>query len=144
MQLGGGFQFCFEIVREVLDKVPICGGLPDADGVQKGKLKYDDLVDWITQLKELFDVHDIQEQFGKVKYDCVRDKHDERSTESRCYTTVYATGGVGRMPGRMNMGSGVAALKADSKQRAARAAVLGLRKQGFTREMRPAFAKFCE
>ena len=127
----------------MLDKVPICGGLPNADGVQESKLSYDELVDWITQLKELFDLREMQEQFGKVKYECERVRNPEKPTESRCYTNVYATGGNGRMQMRLRLGGGTAALQADSKQNAAREAVLYMRGKGYTRTMRPAYAKFC-
>ena len=145
VQLGAGFQFCFEIVRDVLDGVEICGGLPNADGVQLGKLRYDDLVDWITQLKELFDLREMQDQFGKVKYQCERVRNPDNPTESRCYTDVFASGGTaGTMRGRLKMGHGTAALQADSKQQAAKHAVLYMRKQGYTRPMRPAYAKFCK
>lgn len=145
IQHGAGFQFCFEIVRKILSNVNICGGVPDEDGVQRGKLKYDQLVDWITQLKELFDLKEMQEQFGKVKYSCERIRNDNNLTESKCYTTVSAVhqGRYG-MRGPLEMGKGVAALQADSKQNAAREAVMYMRRKGYTREMRPAYAKFCQ
>lgn len=141
VQLGGGFQFCYEIVSAVLDKVPICGSLPDEHGVQHGKLKYEELVDAITRLKELFDKH---KDLGKVKYECRRPSREHDGGDTRCHVEVYANGGSGNMRGSLLLGRGVAALQADAKQIAAKAALKKLRSQGFHREMRPAYAKFCE
>ena len=133
--MGAGFQFAFEIVREVLDRVAICGALPNEDGVQEGKLKYDDLVDWITQLKELFDLRTTQDRFGRLQYTCRRSSPGTEGA-SVCHATITSNG--------MVLGRGSAALQADAKQRAAQVTVLDFRRRGITREMRPAYAKFCE
>ena len=136
VQLGAGFQFSFELIREVLDTVSICGGLPNSDGVQTGKLQYDELVDWITQLKELFDLRETQNKLGKIKYVCRRS-----SPNSNGMTVCTAT--VALSSAAFCFASATAALQADAKQKAAKEAVLQLRCKGITRPLPKAYAKYC-
>jgi len=132
--VGGGFRICHIIIRKILDKYPICGGLPNENGVQEGKLIYEELVDPKTRLKELFDLK--RDQLGKVKYSSQRDGQ-------LCHTEVYADATHIR-GNRVLIGKGTAALQADSQQAAAKKALALLKKQGFVRPPPAHYAMFCK
>lgn len=136
---GGGYKVCYNIIQTILDTYPICGGLPGADGVQAGLLDYLLLVDPKTRLKELFDSR--KTELGKVKY---RSERDGRL----CHTTVFAENGQSsrgmRFSQPMQLGTGTAALQADSQQAAAKMGLTFLKKQGITKAMPPFYQKFCK
>ena len=136
---GGGYKVCYNIIQTILDTYPICGGLPGADGVQEGLLDYLLLVDPKTRLKELFDSR--KTELGKVKY---RSERDGRL----CHTTVFAENGQSsrgmRFSQPMRLGTGTAALQADSQQAAAKMGLEFLKKQGITKAMPPFYQKFCK
>ena len=136
---GGGYKVCYNIIQTILDTYPICGGLPGADGVQVGLLDYLLLVDPKTRLKELFDSR--KTELGKVKY---RSERDGRL----CHTTVFAENGQSnrgmRFSQPMRLGTGTAALQADSQQAAATMGLAFLKKQGITKAMPPFYQKFCK
>jgi dsRNA-specific ribonuclease len=137
---GGGYKICYNIIQNVLDSYPICGGLPNEHGVQDGKLKYEELVDPKTRLKELFDKH--RDTIGKVKYASTRE-------EQLCHTEVYADFSKmttrSMMPGmsKLTLGHGTAALQADSQQAAAKEALIFLKNRGFSRLPPAHYAMFC-
>lgn len=130
IQLGGGYRICFNIIRHILNRYPICGVLPDENGIQVGKLNYDLLVDFKTQLKELFDLKEINERFGKLKY---ISKRNDLISETTIYTSITNT----------LLGQGTAALQAESQQEASKRALKYMRKMGYTREMNLYYKKFC-
>jgi hypothetical protein len=134
---GGGFRICYNILKSVLDTFPICGGLPNKEGVQTKPLKYADLVDPKTRLKELFDKH--RDTLGKVKYSSDRDGQ-------LCHSEVYADMSQvqGARRSRWNMGRGTAALQADSRQAASEQALAFLKQRGYTRAIPDYYARFCE
>jgi len=134
---GGGFRICYNILKSVLDTFPICGGLPDEFGVQTKPLKYTELVDPKTRLKELFDKH--RDALGKVKYTSERDGQ-------LCHSEVYADMSQvqGARRSRWNMGRGTAALQADSRQAASEQALAFLKQRGYTRAIPDYYARFCE
>ena len=79
-QIGGGIRVCYNIVEYILNKIPICGRLPDSNGRQYGRLSYKLLVDSKTQLKELLDKYRLE--IGKLEYKSFR-------VEQICHTTAY-------------------------------------------------------
>ena len=163
---GGGYKICYNIIQNVLDKYPICGGLPNKDGVQIGKLKYKELVDPKTRLKELFDLK--RNELGKVKYQSVRNEQlcntevyadrkqiwsDEikkwvsQSTISPSYNLRNLIRNHGNMPipsEKIVLGHGTAALQADSQQAAALQALILLNRAGFSRPPPAHYAMFCD
>ena len=135
---GGGYRVCYAIIQNILDSYRICGGLPAKMGIQVGKLKYKELVDPKTRLKELFDLKEHREQLGKLKYISNRDGQ-------LCHTTVYARGGQHRRTqgDGWSLGQGTAALQADSQQAAAKVALTVLKTRGYSRALPAYYAKFC-
>jgi len=129
IQVGAGYRICFNIIRNVLNKYPICGILPNDDGIQKGKLDFNLLVDFKTQLKEIFDQRENNEKYGRLKYSFIRD-------ELHGHTTITTTTGI-------KLGTGKASLKPDSEQNAAKNALEFLKKYGVYRKMNDSYKKFC-
>jgi len=129
IQVGAGYRICFNIIRKILNKYPICGVLPNEEGIQEGKLDYDLLVDFKTQLKEIFDQREINEKYGRLKYSSIRD-------ETHSHTTIMTTQGI-------QLGTGTACLKPDSEQNAAKNAMGFLKKYGIHRKMNDSYKKFC-
>jgi hypothetical protein len=149
---GGGYRICYNIIQNILDTYPICGGLPDQNGIQQGRLVYSDLVDAKTRLKELFDFHRVD--LGKVKYISERDgtlchTHiiSERYTKKDRTTGQHIQYGI-----KLNSmaalsqpyGSGTAALQADSHQAAAANALVYFKRKGYTRDPPAHYAMFCD
>ena len=83
-----------------------------------------------TQLKELFDLKEINERFGKLKY---ISKRNDLISETTIYTSITNT----------LLGQGTAALQAESQQEASKRALKYMRKMGYTREMNLYYKKFC-
>ncbi len=129
IQVGAGYRICFNIIRKILNKYPICGVLPNEEGIQEGKLDYDLLVDFKTQLKEIFDQRDINEKYGRLKYSSIRG-------DTHSHTTITTTQGI-------QLGTGTACLKPDSEQNASKNAMLFLKKYGVHRKMNDSYKKFC-
>ena len=100
-------------------------------GIQTGRLSYNLLVDSKTQLKELLDK--FHNEIGKIKYESLR-------VEQICYTTAYLI----KDGGRTKIGEGSAALQKDAEQVTAGNALAFLKRNGYSRAMPEAYAKFCD
>lgn len=114
---GVGYQICFNIVKSILDPKDI-------------SLKFEDLFDAKTRLKETFDYLNKQhpEKFAKkVLYESVK-QPIPNSENFITYTTVYNDLGQNR---KIKLGSGSAALQSDAEQKAAEIAISSLKKAGF-------------
>lgn len=130
IQVGAGYRICFNIIKDILDKYPICGSLPNPmNGIQSGKLKYDLLVDFKTQLKEIFDKKDVNENYGKLKWRTIR---DELYSHTEIYTTL-----------NIKLGTGTGSLKPDSEQKASKDALNFIKQYGIYRQMNDSYKKFC-
>ena len=86
-------------------------------------LRYEDLYDAKTRLKELFDFSG--DKLGTIKYE------DERNVEKKNTTSVVYQ--VTPHNNKIKIGEGVASLKADAQQRAAQRAILFLKSQGYSK-----------
>jgi hypothetical protein len=129
VQVGAGYRVCFNIIRNIISKYPICGNLPGENGVQIGLLDYNLCVDFKTQLKEIFDKRDINEKYGKLKYQSIRDNNFS-------HTSIKTTSGI-------SLGTGIACLKPDSEQIAAKDALQFLKKYKIYTVMNDSYKKFC-
>jgi len=136
---GLGYATAYKILAAIFDDFPI-------------SLRYEDLYDAKTRLKELFDLHG--EKLGPLSYE---EKKEE--TENGVLTTsyVYRLDGAKydvRQDGTVNMnkirgrytklliGTGVASLKADAQQNAAADALKNLAENGYIKHAPAIYAKF--
>ena len=101
-EYGLGYRICCKILKNIFDQIPI-------------SLKYEDLYDAKTRLKELFD-HYPNEDIGNLVY-------KEHKTEN-----MITISNVFRLIGTKQqlIGTGSASLKADAQQKAAAQALLSL------------------
>lgn len=134
-KIGVGYACVYKILGAIFDEIPI-------------SLKYEDLYDAKTRLKELFDIH--SEKLGPLRY-------EEKREELIAYSIIYRLDGAKydtRSDGTVNMnsvvgkykkviiGQGSAALKADAEQVAAADALKNLAAQGFIKHAPSIYARF--
>jgi dsRNA-specific ribonuclease len=133
-RVGVGYAIVYDILTSIFDEMEI-------------SLRYEDLYDAKTRLKELFDLHG--DTLGPLVY---KEKKDDMITHS----TVYRVAGGGYMQrpdgtynkkrivgGRYEeIGRGSAALKADAQQKASRYALLCLNRQGFKKNVPAIYKRF--
>lgn len=117
---GVGNAIVYDILRSIFDEITI-------------SLKYRDLYDAKTRMKEIFDAH---KDMGTWKY------QDTRDEETRmCTSKVYLIPtGRGHRPELI--GTGVAARKGDAQQKAADEAIVILNKADYKKDIPPEYAKF--
>lgn len=101
---GVGYAIVHDILSSIFDKIDI-------------SLKYEDLYDAKTRLKELFDIK--RETLGKVKYE------DTFNDDGKRFSQVYAILPSGQ---RKRIGQGIANIKPDAQQKAASNALNNLAK----------------
>lgn len=133
--VGVGYACVFKILSAIFNEIPI-------------SLKYEDLYDAKTRLKELFDIH--YETLGPLKY-------EEKREELLSHTIIYRLDGAKyetKPDGTINtnsiitkykkviIGQGKAALKADSEQVASANALKTLSEQGYIKYAPSIYAKF--
>lgn len=120
---GAGFKICYNIIKSIYDEL-----------IQPISLKYEDLFDAKTRLKETFDYPEFKEQLSNLKYTC------EKNMEERMnYVTITAQTPYGHKV----IGQGTGPLKPTAEQNAARDAIYKLRGMGFKRPVPDAFKEFC-
>jgi len=115
IKMGIGYAITYDILKNIFDDIPI-------------SLKYEDLYDAKTRLKELFDAF---KNLGTLKYVEVQDRMNDKITIS----TVYRID-KGRM---IEIGKGSASLKKDAQEKAAEMAVPLLNRQGYIKVKPPLF-----
>jgi dsRNA-specific ribonuclease len=114
---GAGYEICYCIIENIFDQIKI-------------SLKYEDLFDAKTRLKEVFDFFP-KDSIGTVVYESTRQ-------EPFSVVTIYR---VIRSQ-KQRLGVGKAALKVDAEQVAAKAAIEEMKKMGFTKPPPEIFSKF--
>jgi dsRNA-specific ribonuclease len=114
IQQGCGYNICYNMIANMLNTVPI-------------SLKYEDLFDSKTRLKEIFD-HFGDKLGGKLEYKTIK--------EDRIHN-------VEAVIGKKVLGRGSAPLKADAEQRASAEAIITLKKMGFVKQLSDSYAIFC-
>lgn len=119
---GAGYEICYCIVESLLDKIEI-------------SLKYEDLIDAKSRLKETFDYF---KQLGQLVYEAKREGEYSNVT---VYSVVGGTGTGKSVTGgvRRALGRGRSGLQVDAEQNAAKEALDTLKRDGL---IRPVSDKF--
>lgn len=115
-KIGVGYACVYKILKAIFDHIPI-------------SLRYEDLYDAKTRLKELMDIHG--EKIGTLRY-------EEQRDELLSTTRIYLVNG----PRKELLGQGSASLKADSEQSASTEALKTLAKKGIVKFTPAIYAKF--
>lgn len=135
---GIGYAIAYDLLKHIFDKMPI-------------SLRYEDLYDPKTRLKELFDMH--EERLGPLVYKGTRND-DTGITTSTAYRVdggsyeVRPNGSVNRkriVGGKyVKIGTGSASLKADAQQNASASALRFLNQQGWYKPVPKVYRMFNE
>jgi dsRNA-specific ribonuclease len=133
-RVGVGYAIVYDILATIFDEMDI-------------SLRYEDLYDNKTRLKELFDLH--EDKLGPLVY-------KEQKREMITISSVFRVDGgryQERPDGSLNkkrivdgryikIGEGSAALKADAQQNAAAVGLATLNKQGWSKPVPPIYRRF--
>jgi len=129
---GVGYAIVYDILKSIFDDLDI-------------SLRFEDLFDAKTRLKETFDMF---QELGELVYlDTRQEAQDNRYTQT--ISTVYqvARGADKHMkfPGRgwIKLGEGISSRKGDAEQQAAENALILLKHNGIYREPPPEYQYFC-
>lgn len=114
-----GYSVVYNILENLFNEIQI-------------SLKYEDLYDAKTRLKELFDFYGI-EVLGTIKYESLKNM-EEKIT--RATITQY------KGNDRILLGEGIASLKIDAEQRAASKAIEFLKRKGFSKTVPEIYSFF--
>lgn len=113
---GSGYKCVYKILKRIFDDMPI-------------SLKYEDLFDSITRLKELFDMSEtvFEGRLGKLRYNNTRDE----TPDGLAKTEIYRVEKNGK---ETLIGTGSASLMKQSEKNAANVALTTLSRLGFTKQ----------
>ena len=126
--IGVGYACVYKILKNIFDDMKI-------------SLRYEDLYDSKTRLKELFDIY--SENLGQLQYEEQKDDLFTISYIYRLDPSKYQTVGKLTAPHRkILIGKGVASLKCDAQQLASEDALNRLEAQGFVKHAPSIYAKF--
>jgi len=136
---GVGNTIVYDILKNIFDGMDI-------------SLKYEDLYDAKTRLKEVFDLYG-ESKLGTIIY---AENKNDKLTESIVYQVIGSTQklcddcmkdtGRGKRKGGsyIELGRGYAALKADAQQKAALQGIENLRSRGFHKDIPKIYETFCK
>lgn len=116
---GVGYKICYNIIKTIYDDIDI-------------SLKYTDLWDPITRLKEIFDMYcdrGLGGKFSKKNIEAVETENQNDEYTTWNITVVYKEGGR-----KYTLGSGSHAKKKEAEQRAASESIRLLNESGYTKE----------
>ena len=116
--IGVGYGLLYTILKSIFDNIPI-------------SLKYEDLYDAKTRLKELFDIYP---ELSDLIYK--EDKTDNITT-SNVFCTINKNTGINRSTAFL--GSGMASLKSDAQQKAAISGLKYLNARGYIKNIAPIY-----
>ena len=123
IRMGVGYSICYNIITKLFDTLHI-------------SLKYEDLYDAKTRLKEVFDF--FKETIGQIKYENERVERIQHVKVFRLYTDTRGK------KQKILLGRGSAALKPDAQQKAATIALEYLNREGkFIKEVPEIYKKLC-
>lgn len=118
-----GYAIVYEVLHSVFETVNI-------------SLKYEDLYDAKTRLKELFDLYNKGDSnIGTLQYEETKDL-ETRLTTSLVYQKITPTH-------RVLLGQGVASLKADAQQRAASSGIYKMNSKGYVKQVPYIYISLC-
>lgn len=117
IQHGVGFKVCYDMISTLLDRYEL-------------SLKYEDLFDSKTRLKEIVD--HFGDQIGTIKYESVK------TEKSHDVSILYMKDHESKI-----IGTGSSPLKADAQQKAAEIAIHTLKHMGFVKVLPECYRKFC-
>lgn len=118
---GVGYAICYNIIENLFNDIRI-------------SLKYEDLYDAKTRLKENFDYH------KKIKSGILfNEKYETNKVEKINFVSVYNVYPDGR---KNEIGKGSAALKEDAEQRAAENAIQNLKRSGIMKPIPEEYTKY--
>jgi dsRNA-specific ribonuclease len=132
IRLGVGYSIVYDILSNIFDEIPI-------------SLRYEDLYDSKTRLKELFDI--FADKLGVLKYVETRQEIPgvQVPTVSRVYRIANGYGKNKTEGGQtFFLGEGTAALKGDAQQKAATQALTVLNSQGYVKDIPLEYSFFCQ
>ena len=114
-RVGFGYAIVYDILASIFDEMDI-------------SLKYEDLYDAKTRLKELFDTNST---LGTLTY-------EEQKSETFTVSTIF----LKNTEGKFKIGEGKASLKADAQQKAATNSLYLLAKKGISKPIPKIYQKF--
>ena len=122
IKMGRGSAIIYNMIESIYDEhIPI-------------SLKYEDLFDAKTRLKETFDFPEFKDNLTELTY------HREKNMEEKMNTVTITA----RIRGHFQqIGIGKGTLKPTAEQNAARNAIYNLQKKGYTRPIPERFREFC-
>jgi dsRNA-specific ribonuclease len=119
--IGYGYKICYTILASLLDRKSI-------------SLSFEDIVDYKTRVKEVFDAY--KTIIGSVKYTNRPDARDP----SKIYVVAYQTLPSGQS---VKLGEIVGSRLDEAEQGVAKIALENLRSQGYTKSIPPEYLMFC-
>ena len=123
IRMGVGYSICYNIIQNLFENMQI-------------SLKYEDLYDPKTRLKEVFDF--FKDKIGQVKYENERVERIQYVKVYRLYTDERGK------KQKILLGQGSAALKPDAVQKAASRAIEYLNREGkFIKKVSEIYKKLC-
>jgi dsRNA-specific ribonuclease len=139
---GVGYSIVYDILEKLFNDIPI-------------SLKYEDLYDAKTRLKELFDFYNKEastNKIGSLEYENIQAKLDDDKilTTVKVYQVIssgknkcYGCGAVKDSTKKVLIGIGTAALQPDAQQNAAKNALETLQKYGYNKPIPEIYKTFC-
>jgi len=133
VQMGLGNLICYRIIKVLFDTIPI-------------SLKYTDLYDPVTRLKETVDFY--KGELGQIVYEDTKDM-EKLLTTSKVYRVQYhptrkchtCGNNVRDIKHKQYVGTGIASLKKDARHKACDDALRILEKSGFKKTLDPYYAQ---
>jgi dsRNA-specific ribonuclease len=119
VRMGVGYSIIYRLMESVLDGLNV-------------SLKYEDLYDSKTQLKETFDSY--EKELGSISY-------KESKVDSLTKSEVWRVDST-RSNRQIKLGEGMAALKADAQQKASLDALRSLAKSGYKKKIPEIYRRF--
>lgn len=133
IRMGVGYSICYDLIKSLFDEIDI-------------SLKYEDLYDAKTRLKETFDQYGkniVDGETGKVtRYGIGQMKWENERIEKIQYVQVYRIQ-QNNPKKKILIGKGSAALKPDAQQKAAEVALKTLARQGYVKDVDEFYKTLC-
>lgn len=120
-RVGVGYGLVYDMLSNIFNDIDI-------------SLKYEDIIDAKSRLKEILDVRNFKSELRNLKY---TDSRDEELRLAKSVITLEIKGRV------TTIGSGTAAIKIDAQQKASEQAIESLKKLGYIKSIPEKYNFFC-